>query len=55
MDGIRLYLSDPVAAYAVRPGASPCATQRGVNLTQVGCAAVVTGARQYYVLYVIKR
>ena len=55
MDGVRLYLSDPVAAYAVRPEAPQCATQRGVNLTQVGCAAVVTGARQYYVLYVIKR
>ena len=55
MDSVRLYLSDPVAAYELMPGTPHCVAPRGVNLTQVGCAAVVTGAHQYYVLYVIKR
>jgi hypothetical protein len=55
MDSVRLYLSDPVAAYELRPGTPHCVAPRGVNLTQVGCAALLTGAHQYYVLYVIKR
>jgi hypothetical protein len=55
MDGVRLYLSDPVAAYELRPGPPHCVAPRGVNLTQVGCAALLTGVHQYYVLYVIKR
>ncbi len=47
--GVRLYLDNPVSQ-------SPeCETPHGANLTRVGCAVTLTGARQYYKLLVLKR
>ncbi|ACB39075.1 hypothetical protein [Pyrobaculum neutrophilum] len=48
--GVRIYLQGSL-------GTAPpqCSTPYGVNLTMVGCSALLAGGRQYYTLWVIKR